>query len=345
MKSNPFSLDFGAQPNLYIPRIDEQNKIISTFMAEKPSSHIFLILGARGSGKTVLMTAVSRRIKEEEKWLHVDLNVESDMLNTLAASIERYTKGKFPKIKFEVSVKGVSLSMEKNNTYSDIQVDLDSMLSTLKKHNINVLITIDEVVNSQNVREFTTYFQHCIREELPVFVLMTGLYKNVRALQNNKSQTFLKRAPKITIGPLSNRRIAKQYEEVFGLSEEESFALAAQTNGYSYGFQILGYSLFEQNKSNMDDKVLFEYQTNLEECSYEKIWEELSPSERDVVKAIAEEEDNVQVKDVREKLGFDSNNFSTYQTTLENSGILDNTAAYGRLKFALPYFKAFAKRR
>ncbi len=264
MRDNPFSLDFGAQTNLYIPRLYEQNKIISTFMSDKPSSHMFLILGARGSGKTVLMTAISHRIK---------------------------------------------------------------------------LVTIDEVVNSKNVREFTTYFQHCIREELPVFVLMTGLYKNVRALQNNKSQTFLKSAPKITIGPLSNRRIAKQYEEVFGLNEDSSFELAAQTNGYSYGFQILGYSLFDQNKSILDDKVLFEYQTNLEECSYEKIWEELSPSERDVVKAIAKEEDNVQVKEVREKLGLDSNNFSTYQTTLENSGILDNTAAFGRLRFTLPYFK------
>ena len=57
--NNPFSLDFGAEPLLYIPRTEEQNKILSTFTSETPSNHIFLILGARGSGKTVLMTNIS----------------------------------------------------------------------------------------------------------------------------------------------------------------------------------------------------------------------------------------------------------------------------------------------
>ncbi|SEA48800.1 Cdc6-related protein, AAA superfamily ATPase [Pseudobutyrivibrio sp. ACV-2] len=342
--NNPFSLDFGTEPNLYIPRHAEQNNIISTFNSSVPSTHMYLILGARGSGKTVLMTSVSHELAKQDDWLHVDLSVEKDMLNSLAANLYKKTQGKFPKIKFEVSIKGVSVSVDKEEKYSDIQLDIDNMLETLAKKNIKVLITIDEVINSQNVREFTTYYQHCLREKLPVFVLMTGLYKNIRALQNNRSQTFLKRAPKILLGALNIRRVAKQYEEIFKIDEAASFEIAKLTAGYSYAFQILGYFLYAEKKTTVDKDILFEYETNLEECSYEKIWEELSPGEQNVAKAIASLEDGTTVKAVRDKLKMDSNMFSTYQNTLIHSGILTTTdASYGRLNFALPYFKEFVQ--
>ena len=51
---------------------------------------------------------------------------------------------------------------------------------------------------------------------------MTGLYKNIRALQNDRSQTFLKRAPRIVLGALNMVRISQKYKEVFSLSDEEA---------------------------------------------------------------------------------------------------------------------------
>ena len=55
---------------------------------------------------------------------------------------------------------------------------------------------------------------------------MTGLYKNIRALQNNRSQTFLKRAPRIVLGALSKTRIAQKYQEVFSLNPTEADEMA-----------------------------------------------------------------------------------------------------------------------
>lgn len=344
MINNPFSLDFGAEPNLYIPRLDEQAKIINTFKADMPSTHIYLITGVRGSGKTVLMTSVSHTLKELPKWIHIDLNVESDILNSLAANIYKRTTGRFPKIKFEANISPIGVSLESANKYQDIQSDIDSMLDTLNKHDIKLLLTLDEVVNSKNVREFTSYFQHCLREKLPVYLLMTGLYKNIRALQNNRSQTFLKRAQKINIGPLNMRRIAREYENIFETTEADALKLAQYTAGYSYGFQILGYHLFEHKKKTPDKDVLFDYQTSLEESSYEKIWEELSEMEKRVASVIASHENNIDVKSVRDRLDMDSNNFSTYQNTLENMGILSTDSSHGRLNFCLPYFREFVLR-
>ena len=344
MQHNPFSLDFGAEPNLFIPRNSEQNKIINTFSDERPSTHMFLLTGARGSGKTVLMTSISHIFRDEKNWMHIDLNSESDMLNSLAANIYNGTKGKFPKISFSVSIKGVGLSAEKEEKYTDIQADIDAMLKDLDKNNIRLLITVDEITNAKNVREFTSYYQHCLRENFPVFLIMTGLYKNIRALQNNRSQTFLKRAPKIDLRPLNIIRVSPKYAETFMIDDDAAYDMAKETAGYSYAFQILGYLTFEAGKKIPDKSVMLEYRASLVENSYDKIWEELSAEERRVVSAIAKAEDNVSVKEVREVLELDSNRFSTYQSYLQNEGILSETSSYGRLKFELPYFKEFAER-
>lgn len=342
---NPFSLNFGCEPNLYIPRVDEQDKIVNVFNSDKPVTNMFMIIGARGSGKTVLMSEVSHIISDMPNWLHIDLNVERDILNGLAANLYNKTKKKYPKIKLDFSIKGIGVSIENEEKYSDIQLDLDNMLEKLSKKNVRVLITIDEVVNSKEVREFTTYYQHCIREKLPVFLLMTGLYKNVRALQNNRSQTFLRRAPKIELTPLNIRRVAQKYREVFSCSEEESMNIADMTAGYSYGFQILGYHLFESGMKRLTDSVVTEYKISLEENSYEKIWEELSLKERLVVREIAEYDNIVSVKEVRMRLNMDSNNFSTYQNVLEGSGVLKREKSYGILEFSLPFFREFVLRK
>ena len=339
---NPFSLDFGAEPNLYISRDSEINKIISNFNAEIPSTHIYMLTGVRGSGKTVLMTSVSHRLVKEKQWMHLDLNGERNILESLAAYLYKSVGKKSKKIK-SVGVKGISLEIENDTPYHDVQGDIDDMLSELKKKDLKLLLTLDETSNAQNIREFTTYFQHALREEYPVFLLMTGLYKNIRALQNNRSQTFLRRAPKIELAPLNLRRIAIKYEEVFEIGEDEAVELAKLTGGYSYAFQILGYILYDHEKKEADKSVLNEYRLLLEESSYEKIWEELSSTEQQVAIAIAEAEEKSSIKSIRESIDMDSNNFSTYQATLENMGILSGTATYGTARFALPFFKEFVK--
>lgn len=337
---NPFSLDFGAEPNLYISRTIESRKILDTFTSEIPSTHIYMITGVRGCGKTVLMTSVSHTIAKEKDWIYCDLNGERNTLESLAAFLSKSLKKKSIKLK-ALNTPYFGAEIERSEIYTDIQTDLDEMLQELNNEGKKLLITLDEAVNSQNIRELTTYFQHCLREKYPVFLLMTGLYKNLRALQNNRSQTFLRRCPKIELEPLNIRRIANVYADVFDIDESSSKHLADMTNGYSYAFQILGYIMCDYNKKEADQKVLREYKAMLDECSYEKIWEELSQNERLVASAIAKLGNKVSVKDVKAQLEMDSNNFSTYQATLENMGLLSNATAYGVVSFTLPYFADF----
>jgi len=68
----------------------------------------------------------------------------------------------------------------------------------------------------------------------------------------------------------------------------------------------------------------------------------LSDKERDVVIAIAENNGDISVADLKEKLEMDNNNFSTYRDTLIKSGIATNNA-YGKISLALPLFKDYIK--
>ncbi len=344
MRTNPFTLDFGAKPNLFIPRIEEQNRIINTFTAETPSTHIYLLIGARGTGKTVLMTSIAHELKEDHGWLHVDLSMGGDMLNLLATCLYQNKKGGSPKVDFDISVKGVGVSVSKNEKYSDVYADLDVMLRSITEKNQRLIVTLDEAANTADIRNIMMYFQHCIREQYNFFILATGLYKNIRSLQNNKTMTFLKRVPKIVLKPLNLLRIAQKYSEVFDIDRDSALNIARKTDGYSYGFQILGYTIFDAGKNEADDSVLIEYEANLEDCSYEKIWEELSDEERRVVTAIAKADSDVSVKKLRDDLDMDSNAFSTYKNTLEKSGILSDNSAYGKTGFCLPYFREFVLR-
>ena len=61
------------------------------------------------------------------------------------------------------------------------------MLESLKKKGKRVLVSIDEVTNTQQIREFASAFQILIRQDLPIFLLMTGLYQNIYEIQNEKT--------------------------------------------------------------------------------------------------------------------------------------------------------------
>lgn len=341
-KENPFSLDFGTKPELYISRDEEEKKILGTFMSESPSTHLYILIGARGMGKTALMTAVVEKIKSGEKWICLDLDSEKNLMEDLYNQLQDTIKHRFPKLKLSINLKLINLDLSWEEKSGSIRLELDKLLGELNKHGLRLLISIDEAVNSAEMREFASYYQHAIREKYPIFVLMTGLFKNIRALQNNRSLTFLRRAAKIEIKPLSIPGIARKFEEALKMTSEDAVSTAKLTAGYSYAFQMLGHLIFDAKMDKVDDNILREYKYNLYDASYEKIWEELSDNERRVVEIIAGTDESISAMQIKEKLAMDSNNFSTYRDTLIKSGLVINTA-YGKIDLALPFFREYVR--
>ena len=54
---------------------------------------------------------------------------------------------------------------------------------------------------------------------------MTGLYKNVSKLQDDKSPTFLYKTPKINLEALNISSIATSYKNILDFTEDKSIKL------------------------------------------------------------------------------------------------------------------------
>lgn len=338
---NPYTLTFGKTPRQLILRPRDEREVVDTFCASRPSQQTYVITGVRGSGKTVLLSRLSAIFQEKAEWIVVELNSNRDLLTSLASKLssENALAELFKRARINLSFFGFGLEVSGEAPITDIDTALEKMLNTIKGQGKRVLVAIDEVSNTQSMREFASSFAMFARHDLPIFLLATGLYENVQDLQNVDNLTFLYRAPKIDLGPLNLQAIADNYQETFECSRKEAAAMAEATKGYSFAFQLLGYLTW---KAKGDWKsVLSEYRLYLDEYVYSKLWSELSPKDREVAHAIANA-DSGRIQDIREKLDMKSNEFSPYRRRLLKKGIV---VAEGRgyLQFALPYFADFVQ--
>lgn len=337
--ANPYTLMFGKEPIQMISRVSESEDIYRNFLSEVSPQQVYMITGVRGSGKTVQMTEISKRIKEEENWIVLELNPVKDLLLDFAAKL--YNEKKATDIirdaKINLSFWGIGVEIAKSEKITDIEVALSRMLESLKKQNKRVLITIDEAVNSQTMREFASAFQIFIRQDLPLYLIMTGLYENIDALQNEQTLTFLHRAPKIFLKPLNIGSIVNQYKNTFHLDDENARKMAKLTRGYSFAFQVLGYFTFENNGDYKS--IIDKYREYLDEYVYNKIWSGLSEKEKRIMYAIASSKGG-KIIDIRELLNLKPNEFSPYRERLIKRGLI-NGDERGIVKFTLPCFENY----
>ena len=166
---------------------------------------------------------------------------------------------------------------------------------------------------------------------------MTGLYENIRALQNEKSLTFLYRAPRIALGPLNLSIVSDSYQRIFRLTREEAWAMARKTKGYSFAFQVLGFFTWEYPHD--PERVQREYRQYLVEYVYEKVWSEMSPGDRRLAWGISQVPGG-NVAEIKAFLQMDAGTFNPYRIRLIRKGIA-NGDVHGELKFTLPLFDSF----
>ena len=339
-KNNPFSLSFGKKPYEYISRLEQTDTIISTFDSEPSPSHVYMIKGVRGSGKTVMMSKISEYFFEKEDWMVIELSPERDLLNSLASRL--YNSSLHPNIveaKIDLSFFGIGVSLKSAIQITDIDVAIEKMLSVLKKKKKKLLITIDEVVNNKSVREFASMFQIYMRQDYPIYLLMTGLYENIYNLQNEKSLTFLYRAPKLSLEPLNAGAVINSYKMIFNIPEQTAKKMYAYTNGYPFAFQVLGYLCWENGGAESLEKILPVYDQYLDEYVYSKIWSELSAVDKSLIKEMSESGSN-DVTHIRKNLDMDTSSFSVYRKRLIDKGLVA-ADGHGRLKLLLPRFDVF----
>lgn len=338
-RNNPFTLTFGKKPEEYIVRRESLELIKSAFMSEPAKCQTYLINGVRGSGKTVLMTAISKEIVEEPDWICVDLNSSQNLLEDLSYRLEDevesiesvFDRG------IDISAAGFGIGIggrESRDSVSRCEKIFEMLIKKKKK----VLITIDEVINDQSMRQFASQFQIWIRKDYSIFLLMTGLYENISSIQNSPQLTFLLRAPKLNLGPLSIAQISRQYESVFNISREKALQLAKETKGYAFAFQALGMLYWNQKDNPNETMLINQYEEYLDEYVYMKTWDGLSETDKKVVLQMSDD-NPTKVKEICETIGMTSASFSKYRERLIKRGIISGSH-HGYVEFLLPRFRS-----
>lgn len=341
-EKNPYSINFGQIPDELVMRMQPVITVKESFVHDNPKQQIYMITGIRGSGKTVFLAETAGRIAEENNWTVVDLNAEGDLLGELQEKLEKDDTLLKMIGSVSVSAAGISVAAGTSKSESSAGIRIEKVLKTMKKHGRKLLITLDEASNTPQTRLLVSEFQIWLRHDLPVYLLMTGLYKNISSLQDDKNLTFLYRAPKIMMEPLNIGAMAQNYGQNLPVKASEALEMARITCGYAFAFQVLGSMTWEEKGDYK--KALPRFRQCLEEYSYEKIWSELSAKDQDILVAIAENleegEKEIEVGVLRQQLGMSSNLFNQYRKRLLRQGIIETTK-YGYISFALPEFSRF----
>ena len=225
MERNPFVINFGKVPSQYISRELIIDEIVQEMTEEDSQNNCFMLTGTRGSGKTVTMTAIEKKISMSEDWIVIRLNAERNMLEGLVGKLydSREFVTKFVDANLNLSKFGIGLNLKAKSPVADIESALEIILKEVRKKKKKVLVTVDEVSNTAYMKEFASSFQILIREELPIFLLMAGLYENISNLKNAKNLTFLYRTPQYEMEPLNLTLIAAKYSKVFRIDREKQW--------------------------------------------------------------------------------------------------------------------------
>lgn len=339
--SNPYNLMFGREPNIAIKRPEIFNEIINDFESENPTSFTYIITGARGAGKTVLMNEIENYFAEKDNFITVDLNPHRNMLEDLAGQIIEKAKLKklFLAPSLDISFHGISFNLSGKEPVTSLYTVLERMLNYLKKKKIQVLIGIDEITLNSNVREFIHDYQTLIRSNYMIYMIMTGLYENIMSLQNDKSLTFLYRSPKKCLMPLNLISIKNSYISTLKIDCKTATELANLTQGYAFGYQLLGYLYFKIGSIN--NELLENYDEELRINAYDKIYDSLSPTEESIINLIATT-NTTKVSEIMKILNLNNRNFSMFRQRLINKGVIISKC-YGQIELALPRFNVFIK--
>ena len=359
---NPFTHAFGATPNKYISTILVED-IIENFKYERPSERCYILTGVRGCGKTVLMTSISKELTKQDDWIVYNLNPNINMEEQLLSKLsENPICGKYlikpNSISISIATINVGIEYNKEKIF-DAYTMMAKMINTLSKKGKKILITIDDVSANEEMKTFAHTFQQLITDsdDLPVYLIMTGLYSNYKELQMKndfKSNTFLSRALEKAVTPLDESQMAVSYYNTFDIDEKESIRLAKLTKGYAFAYQLLGYWYFEKYVKNRDDikDIIVEYRSELIKYCYSLLWSELSKKDRIVVEAMVSVCDKDEVVKREEVLNYlkstgeemKSTTFNTYKDRLAGIGIIKTSSNNsGYYRFTLPEFVNYIK--
>ena len=349
MQTNPFNPTFGDVPKIYLDNSDTAFQVANQIRhATYPNA--ILITGVRGSGKTVMLSRIEEILQHDHRCHLIDLMSDSQLVDSFinrlgdvsASSVAKVLKKVAPA---SINIEGVGFSFNKPTT-TTIKDAASEMLVKLEKRHQFVVVCIDEVDNTEALRNFAKIFNELKRHHLPIHVIMTGLPDILLSIQGSKTLTFLLRAQKEYTKALNKYDMYLAYQKVFQADDAVLQQMVVLTKGYSYAFQLLGSLAFKQTiqqKQPLDlpalNSITLKYKQQLFANAYNKIFEELSSLDQRYLILVGQ---GLKRQEIAKKLHKSANTVSQYRRrAIERCLVKPSVKGAGYVTYTLPFFDEF----
>ena len=355
---NPFTPTFGIVPPFLAGRaslLDEMKKAFERGLGDPNLCSI--LIGPRGSGKTAFLARLGEEVSSQG-WIVADTVASEGMLEdilqrAISVSAERV------KLKSRKKLTGISLGQflglewtTERAMSENWRTRMTTLLTALKKHDIGLLITVDEVrADVDEMIQLASVYQLLIRDGYSVALVMAGLPAPVYELIDHPRVSFLRRARQHVLVRISDTEIRRAFRKTVEsggkkIKEDALEQAVIASNGYPYMMQLVGYSVWEESETQnpiQSDTVEVGIAAAREEFRngvLRSTLRELSRIDKEFLKAMLLDGESSRVTDIAQRMNKSSGYVSTYKTRLLRAGVIEEVSA-GAVTFSIPELREY----
>ena len=355
-----FTPGFGRAPHVFVGRDRAVSEIVDGLRGGPGDDrYISLLLGGRGSGKTVTLALIADSARSSG-WLVVSIDASTariaDRIRSEidAISEEAETVGDLRDRTTTVSkaarLSFASLSVRRETIRRiDTRWDTRRLLTHLGRHaaaaGIGVLIAADELHSAErdDIRRLAADLQHVtMTGGLPVAFLGAGLLDVKNTILADKRITFFHRVPRHGMEPLRRSEIETFLRTTIAdaggyVTNDAAETLLGAASGLPYQMQLLG-----ANAWRLADAPVRTIETHhahaaveltretMDERVHQPAWASLSEAERRMLLSISRQGGNASARDIAADLGRLPNSLHDLRIRLLNLELvsIDDDGSY-----------------
>lgn len=356
---NPFTPTFGQVPTNMAGRNDLIREMARAFDAQTRAPELtMLISGARGSGKTALLSTISNEAAQRG-WVCVSTVSAPDMLeDVLVQAIDKsrhLVSAEDAQMRLtEIGIgQIVNVAWEHaDETQANWRLKMQKLIEELNNADAGLLITVDEVdVSVEEMITLASVYQLFVREDRKVSLVMAGLPYNIEKAKGDRRISFIRRAQQRRLGRIADIEVAEAMRRTIeqggrSIGDEALSVAVEAADGFPFMIQLVGYRMWDQEPANPEISpedaragaalAYGELRTSVLESTYR----DLSDGDVAFLRAMLPDENGTPMKVVASRMGKTSSYASTYRERLLRQGII-NEPDRNTVGFELPGFRDF----
>ena len=362
-KMNPFKPTAGGEPPLLIGR----ERVVRDFDKGLDNGvgapgRIMLITGARGTGKTVMLTVLGDKARAH-KWDVIEETASDGLCERLVS--ELYSKDSLiDKLTFapSITIAGASVSLGEaelspKRMPETLRKAMSARLDALEKRDAGLMISIDETqaASRADLIAIATAIQHQIREKRNVSIVFAGLPQMISDLFDDEVITFLRRARTNVLANVPIDEVKESFAQTFedsGMSLDTSLVekAAVATAGYPYMIQLVGYYIWDAadarestviSKEDVDEGIR-EACVDLDNAVCVPELHGLSKNDKAYLEAMAVSDGPSGTSEVAKRMGRSAKYAATYRKRLLDAYVIRQTDR-GEVDFAVPFLREYLR--